>query len=151
MKERYSRFMDNIAPEKSDEELFSAVLGKAEKKKNIKTAEKKILKKAVVVPVAAAAALFLSIGGGAAIYSGLSYLRQSEIAQSPEVAQNIQTEVFSDSTEHIKMTVEEYVSDGISAYATVKYEALDETGKEWLSYKNFDNNSLAQKIKILNS
>lgn len=45
MKERYSRFMDNIAPEKSDEELFSAVLGKAEKKKNIKTEEKKILKK----------------------------------------------------------------------------------------------------------
>lgn len=145
MKERYSRFMDNIAPEKSDEELFSAVLAKAEKKKNIKTAEKKILKKAVVVPVAAAAALFLSIGGGAAIYSGLSYLRQSEIAQSPEVAQNIQTEVFSDSTEHIKMTVEEYVSDGISAYATVKYEALDETGKEWLSYKNFDNNLLCLK------
>ena len=139
MKERYSRFMDNIAPEKSNEELFSAVLGKAEKKKNIKTAEKKILKKAVVVPVAAAAALVLSIGGGAAIYSGLSYLRQSEIAQSPEVAQNIQTEVFSDSTEHIKMTVEEYVSDGISAYATVKYEALDDYGKNWLMNKKFEN------------
>ncbi len=145
MKERYSRFMDNITPEKSDEELFNAVLAKADKKEKIKMKEKKILKKAVVVPVAAATALVLSIGGGAAIYSGLSYLRQSEIAQSPEVAQSIQTEVFSDSTEHIKMTVEEYVSDGISAYATVKYEALDETGKEWLSYKNFDNNLLCLK------
>lgn len=145
MKERYSRFMDNITPERSDEELFRTVLAKADKKEKIKMTEKKILKKAVVIPVAVAMALTLSIAGGAAIYSGFSHLRQSEIAQSPDVAQSIQTEVFSDSTEHIKMTVEEYVSDGITAFATVKYEALDDIGRNWLSYKNFDNDLLCLK------
>ena len=145
MKEQYNRFMDNLTPERSDEELFTTVLARAEKRENIKMTEKKILKKAVMIPIAAAMAITLSIAGGAAIYSGFSHLRQSEIAQSPEVAQSIQTEVFSDSTEHIKMTVEEYVSDGISAYATVKYEALDEIGKEWLSYKRFDHELLCLK------
>ncbi len=142
MKERYNRFMENITPEKSDEELFKTVLSKAGKKEKIKMTEKKILKKAVMIPVAAAMALTLSVAGGAAIYNGFSYLRQSELTQSPDVAQSIQTEVFSDSTEHIKMTVEEYVSDGISAYATVKYEALDDIGRKWLSYKKFDNSVL---------
>lgn len=145
MKERYSRFMDNITPEKSDEELFRTVIDRADKKEKIKMTEKKILKKAVMIPVAAAVALTLSVAGGAAIYNGVNHLRSSEIAQSPEVAESIQTEVFSDSTEHIKMTVEEYVSDGISAYATVKYEALDEIGKEWLSYKRFDHELLCLK------
>lgn len=138
MKERYNRFAENISPEKSDEELLAAVLLKAEKQEKIKMSKKKIFKKAVMIPIAAVIALSLSIAGGAAIYSGLSYLRTSEIAQSPEVAQNIQTEVFSDSTEHIKMTVEEYVSDGISAYATVKYEALDDYGRNWLMNKKFE-------------
>ena len=142
MKERYSRFMDNITPERSDEELFRAVLRKADKKEKIKMTEKKILKKAVMIPVAAAVALTLSVAGGAVIYSGANHLRSSEIAQSPQVAESIQTEVFSDSTEHIKMTVEEYVSDGISAYATVKYEALDDTGKSWLAAKKFDHDLL---------
>lgn len=142
MKERYSRFMDNITPERSDEELFRAVLAKADKKEKIKMTEKKILKKTVMIPVAAAAALALSVAGGAAIYNGVSHLRSSEIAQSPEVAESIHTEVFSDSTEHIRMTVEEYVSDGISAYATVKYEALDDTGKSWLASKRFDHDLL---------
>ncbi len=142
MKERYSRFMDNITPERSDEELFNAVLAKADKKEKIKMTEKKILKKAVMIPVAAAAALALSVAGGAAIYNGVNHLRSSEIAQSPEVAESIQTGVFSDSTEHIKMTVEEYVSDGISAYATVKYEALDEHGKNWLAGNKFEHENL---------
>ena len=35
MKERYSRFMDNITPEKSDDELFNAVTQKAGKKEKI--------------------------------------------------------------------------------------------------------------------
>ena len=138
MKERYNRFMNNIVPEASDDDLFRAVLANADKRKKIKTTEKKILKKAVIIPIAAVMTLTLSIAGGAAIYNGLSYLRTSEIAQSPKVAQNIQTEVFSDSTEHIKMTVEEYVSDGISAYATVKYEALDDYGRNWLLNKKFE-------------
>lgn len=142
MKERYSRFMDNITPERSDEELLRTVLAKADKKEKIKITKKKILKKAVMIPVAAAAALALSVAGGAAIYNGVNHLRNSELAQSAEVAESIQTGVFSDSTEHIKMTVEEYVSDGISAYATVKYEALDDTGKSWLASKRFDHNLL---------
>ncbi len=142
MKERYSRFMENITPERSDEELFNAVLTKADKKEKIKMAEKKSLKKAIIIPVAAATAIVFSIAGGAAIYNGSAHLRNSEIAQSPKVAESIQTGVFSDSTDHIRMTVEEYVSDGISAYATVKYEALDDYGKKWLSVSKFEHTDL---------
>ncbi len=149
MKERYVSFMDNITPEKSDKELLKAVLDKAQKKEKIKMTKNKALKKAVVIPIAAAMALTLSVAGGAAIYSGLSYLRTSELTKSTEAAESIQTGVFTDSTEHIRMTVEEYLSDGIAAYATVKYEALDDYGKEWLAdysfTKGYDSSNFALK------
>ncbi len=148
MKERYSRFMDSITPERSNDELFRTVIEKADKKEKIKKTEKKVLKKAVVIPVAAAMALTLSIAGGAAIYNGFSYLRQSEIAQSTEVAENIQTEVFTDSSEHVKISVEEYVSDGLTAIATVKYEAIDDYGKEWLADYNFTKGYDSSKLSL---
>lgn len=56
MKERYNRAFNNIAPEKSDEELYKAVLGKAED-----SMSKNIFKKSMV-SVATVAACFCLVG-----------------------------------------------------------------------------------------
>lgn len=66
MKNEYKALFDNIAPIKSDEELYNAVLnGRAEKKMNEK---KKVNKKAVIIPIAAAAVLGITTVSVSAAY-----------------------------------------------------------------------------------
>ena len=48
----------------------------------------------------------------------------------------IETSVYSKSDGHVEMSVEELLSDGVVVNMTVKYTALDETGKQWL--ENFE-------------
>ncbi len=126
MKERYSRVISNIAPERSDRDLFETVIRKAE----IKMEKRKLNKKAVVIPVAAALTVAISVGGFAAVNS--DYLR-SIFGGNESITENIHNSVFEDSDEHIKITVEEYLSDGQCTYLTVHYQALDEEGEQWLS------------------
>ncbi len=134
MKERYNRAFDNIAPEKSDEELRKAVLRKAEN-----TMEKKFNKKAVMIPVAAALTVAIGVGGVAAA-NNAEFIRNI-FGGNESVAAEIQNYVFEDSDEHIRMTVDEYLSDGQCTYLTVHYQALDEEGQQWLADKNIIDDS----------
>lgn len=56
-----------------------------------------------------------------------------------EVSDKIETEVYAESEEHVTMTVVEMLSDEQMICMTVKYEALDEEGKEWLAEEDFVN------------
>lgn len=132
MKERYNRAFDNIAPEKSDSELYKAVLRKAEN-----TMEKKFSKKAVIIPVAAALTVAIGVGGFAAA-NNAEFIRNI-FGGNESVAAEIQNCVFEDSDEHIRMTVDEYLSDGQCTYLTVHYTALDDEGAEWLAQEDFQN------------
>lgn len=53
------------------------------------------------------------------------------------VSEKIETGVYEKSDEHVRMSVEEMLSDEQNVYITVKYEALDDMGKEWLAEKDF--------------
>ncbi len=134
MKERYNRAFDNIAPEKSDSELYKAVLRKAEN-----TMEKKFNKKAVIIPVAAVLTAAIGVGGFAAA-NNAEFIRNI-FGGNESVAAEIQNSVFEDSDEHIRMTVDEYLSDGQCTYLTVHYQALDEEGQQWLADKNIIDDS----------
>lgn len=65
MKERYNRAFNNIAPEKSDEELYKTVLGKAENMKK-ETTRRLNVKKPIVAACAAVAVLGVGVTAVAA-------------------------------------------------------------------------------------
>lgn len=131
MRENYKKAFDKLAPKRSDDELLKAVLGKAENNME----KKKLNKKAIIVPVAAALALTVgTVGAVAAINS--EHLR-SLFGGNESIVENIHNYVFEDSDEHVKMMVEEYLSDGQCTYLTVHYQALDEQGEKWLFEEDF--------------
>ena len=49
-----------------------------------------------------------------------------------EVSSSVRTGIFEDEDEHVKVSVEEVLSDEMYVSAVVKYQAKDKEGKEWL-------------------
>lgn len=49
-----------------------------------------------------------------------------------EVSSSVQKGIFEDEDEHIKMSVEELLSDEMYVSVVIKYQAKDKKGKEWL-------------------
>ncbi len=135
MRENYKKAFDKLAPKRSDEELLKAVLGKAENNME----KKRFNKKAIIVPVAAALALTVGTVGAVAALNA-EHLK-GVFGGNESIAENIQSFVFEDSDEHVKMTVEEYLSDGQCTYLTVHYQALDEEGEKWLAEDDLNNDS----------
>lgn len=72
MKKEYSEMFEKLAPQKSDEELFGAVLSSREgdiMKNNNENKRKKRISKAVIIPIAAAIAVAGTTVGAVAIYN----------------------------------------------------------------------------------
>ncbi len=131
----YNRIISEITPKRSDKELLNAVVGKAENNMG-----RKLNKKAVVIPIAAALALACTAGATAAV---LNYEALSNIfGGNDNLASEIQTSVFEDSDEHVRVSIDQLLSDGRFAHAAVHYEALDEVGKEWLDNQDFTHDML---------
>lgn len=143
MRDNYKKAFDKLAPERSDSELLNAVLRKAENNMEKKT----INKKAVIVPVAAALALVVgAVGVAAAVNS--EHLK-GIFGGNESIAENIQNSVFEESDGHVKLTVDEYLSDGQCTYLTVHYQALDEEGEKWLAEEDFtDDNNYYEPLSI---
>lgn len=142
MRDNYKKAFDKLAPERSDSELLNAVLRKAENNMEKKT----INKKAVIVPVAAALALVVgAVGVAAAVNS--EHLK-GIFGGDESIAENIHNSVFEDSDGHVKLTVDEYLSDGQCTYLTVHYQALDKEGEKWLAGEDFTDNNYYQQLSI---
>lgn len=144
MKEQYGRIFSEIAPKQSDEELYRAVLGKAESKMK----KRSFNKKAIIIPVAAALALTMG-AVGVASFGGIEYLSGKIFGHNESVVSEIKSSYYEDSDEHIKMTVEEYLTDGQNAYLTVHYTALDSEGKQWLDGKEFTHETMRVKPETI--
>lgn len=135
MRENYKKAFDKLAPKRSDDELLKAVLGKAENNME----KKRFNKKAIIVPVAAALALTVGTVGAVAALNA-EHLK-GLFGGNESITENIHSFVFEDSDEHVKMTVEECLSDGQCTYLTVHYQALDEQGEKWLAEEDFKDGS----------
>lgn len=61
----------------------------------------------------------------------VNYFR-GHLSQDPDLASDVNQGVFQDGDEHVSMEVCEWLSDGYASCMTVKYTALDKTGREWL-------------------
>ncbi len=128
MKQEYNKLFEKITPLMSNEELLCRMLRKAE---NMEQKRKIKLKKPATVICAVLAALSLSIVSGAAIYTGISYLEKTEIVSNETIAEKINTYVYEDSRKNMRMTVEEFLTDGRVAHLLLHYEALTDEGIEW--------------------
>ncbi|MBQ4166032.1 MAG: DUF4179 domain-containing protein, partial [Oscillospiraceae bacterium] len=127
MRQEYNKLFDKITSERSDKEFFEEAIRKAENMKH----KSKFNKKAVIVPVAAAITIAVGgIGVGAAF--GFDYLTNL-FADNEALVSEIQSNVFEDSDGHVKITVEQLLSDGRHIHAAVHYEALDKRGEQWLA------------------
>lgn len=89
-------------------------------------------------PAAVAACLILFCVTGSVISyaqteSGPVKWVRGLLAGEENISEYVKETVFTDSDEHLKVEVEELLSDGQRVFATVRYEALDEQGQQWLS------------------
>ena len=83
------------------------------------------------VPVAAAiAATAFAITAGAVIY-GISFISDSSLGENREIISELKNDVFSDENENIRLTVQEYITDGVNSFMTIRYDFLTEEGKAW--------------------
>ncbi len=130
MKNDIKNAFDKISPVRSDDEIFVNVMRRSnmstEKKKNIK------FKKAIITPIAAVIGLLATAVTAGAIYEGIQYLQRSEYGQIEDIVEKINTFVYEDSNENMKMSVDEVLTDGKLTYMIVHYEALNEEGTERL-------------------
>lgn len=55
-----------------------------------------------------------------------------------DIVHDVMYDVYEDCDEHVKMKIEEMVSDGACVYFNICYEALDEEGERWLAELRFD-------------
>ncbi|MBQ4164959.1 MAG: hypothetical protein IJD85_01375 [Oscillospiraceae bacterium] len=141
MTEKYRKAFDKLVPKRSDDELLRAVLGKADNMER-----KKLNKKAIIVPVAAALTLTL---GAVGVTAALNTEHLREVFGGNEsITENIHNYVFEDSDEHVKITVEEYLSDGQCTYLTVHYQALDEEGRIWLNEEDFEEVGCIDRLAV---
>ncbi len=143
MKQEYNRLFDKITSDRSDGQLIESVLRKAENMDK----RSKFNKKAVIIPVAAAMLLSISAVGVSAAFG--SNILANMFGTKPGITDNIQKSVFEDSTEHIIMTVDEYLTDTQTAHMTVHYEALTAEGADWLQSYDFSTDNLNIKPAAL--
>lgn len=61
-----------------------------------------------------------------------------------DMRQNIVQNVYEDTGKygHVKMSIQQMLSDGASVYCNICYEALDVEGQEWLAEQEFDMDSI---------
>lgn len=82
-------------------------------------------------PVAAAiAAAALALTAGAVIY-GISFISDSSLGENREIISELKNDVFSDENENIRLTVQEFITDGANSFMTIRYDYLTEKGKTW--------------------
>ncbi len=119
---------DAIAPARSDDELYNAVLGKSADTMS----KKRINLKTIVIPIVAAVMLAAGAVGVGAAVGGSNIVSGKLLDTREHLLLNVVTDYYTDKDDHVHLAVEEYITDGQRAFLTVRYTALDDEGKEWL-------------------
>lgn len=131
MRQEYNKLFDKITSERSDSELLQGALRKAENMQQ----KKKFNKKAVIIPIAAAMTVII---GGVSVGATFGFERLTNMfGGNQNLVSEIQNNVFEDTDGHVKITVEQILTDGRYVHAAVHYEAIDERGKKWLASEPF--------------
>lgn len=148
-KEEYLAAIDQIAPKETVKE---------EIREKLFTTKETPQRKPVFRWSMVAAALAIICFGTLSIPAVASEIRSFILNKFPSYSQitdAIDNAVYSQSDEHILVTVEELLSDGIVVNMTVKYTALDKDGEAWLAkfapHQNSGPNHLSVKPYMPNT
>lgn len=148
-KEEYKKAVELIQPEEGVKDaVLEDILNEYSPKE-----KRKGLHVGKALGYAAAALAIICVAGVSTpvVASEIRSLLLREVPGYEELEPVIETAVFTKSDEHVVVSVEEILSDGVVVNMTVKYEAVDETGKEWLSNLMVDNNTLSIKPYMENT
>lgn len=125
---KYFKAIEQISvSEEKQEEVWNAVLDrtKAGNKKRRGTPRWR---------GAAAAVIFCVLAvSGTAFADDIQEFFKGILTRNENVKNDVEENVFSDTDGHVTMEVVELLSDEMVILATIRYEALDETGQEWLA------------------
>lgn len=126
---KYFEAIEQISvSEEKQEEVWKAVLDRTEagnKKKRSIPRWRGAAAAAVIVCVLAVS--------GTAFADDIQEFFKGILTQNENVKNDVEENVFSDTDGHVSMQVEELLSDEMVILATIRYEALDATGQEWLA------------------
>ena len=146
----YVEAIDRIAPKDNvKEELRQSIFNTTQSKQHKPTFRWGL--------VAAAALAIICVGtlSVPAVASGIRSFILNRFPSYSQITDAIDNAVYSQSDEHILMSVDELLSDGIVANMTVRYTALDKDGEEWLAnftpHQNSGPNHLSLKPYMPNT
>ncbi len=146
MREKYNELFSTIKPQTEDKALLNAVVAQAQQEKS--AVKKHIFKRVAFVPAVALLIVSIAAISVGAVYGGIQYLRTNNMyAQNENVAQSIKTQVYSDENEHVRIVVDEVLSDNQLVYAVVHYEALTDIGRDWLDDVKVNDLSINPKME----
>lgn len=132
MSNRIRNTLDGIAPSAEQKNrMLSAIEREADRYAQIAAAPVR-RSGARWLKVAAVAAALCCAFGMTAFAEEIGSLFDGLFVKDEIVAETVLTGVYTDNDGHVNMAVEELLSDGIAARIVVRYQALDEQGKEWL-------------------
>ena len=130
----YRKMQKEILPGKETQdwmwEEIERIAAKGEKKQNIWVGLK------MAASIAAAVLVFVAL------------IPQTSWAEfffaNANIKQDIVPNVYEDEGKygHVRMKIQEMISDGACTYGTICYEALDAEGEQWLKEQEFDVNSI---------
>ena len=83
-----------------------------------------------------------------AVASGIRSFILNKFPSYSQITDAIDNAVYSQSDEHILMSVDELLSDGIVVNMTVRYTALDKEGEAWLASVNPSQNSGPDQLYV---
>ena len=128
-KELINAFEEINADEAVKSEICEKLLSRCKKAK--------LIRKPIPIMITAAA-LSVVLCATPVVAEGIRSLLVVKYPDTAIIQENIQKSVYESSDGHIKMTVDELLSDEMTVLMTVSYEALDENGREWLESHNFN-------------
>ncbi len=88
--------------------------------------------------IAAAAVVCLLVCSMPVVADSIKSLLNEKFPETAVMQENIQKVVYESNDGHVKMTVDELLSDEMIVLMTVHYEALDEKGKAWINNHKFE-------------
>ncbi|MBQ8177156.1 MAG: hypothetical protein IJ035_09015 [Oscillospiraceae bacterium] len=100
----------------------------------------KLVRKPFVIAAAVVCVLLCSLP---VVADSIKSLLNERFPETAVMQENIQKAVYESNDGHVKMTVDELLSDEMIVLMTVHYEALDEKGKEWINNHKFESDIAA--------
>ncbi len=136
MRKDYQNMQKNLLPSQEKQEMIWNMIEKNTYKRQKKyRCQRMVVLSGTIAAAILVIALCLPQTGLAESVKGIM---RKFFYKDTDIVQDVRYDVYEDCDEHIRMKIEEMLSDGACIYFNICYEALDEEGERWLSKLRFD-------------